>query len=585
MNTNKKILTLSDLEQFYSKYKRSTCFSSKKTGYQLAVQIPATFEAEEYKDDTMLFCNVKLFHIGLNRNHSCVTEDAAKKAMKTIAYKPILANFCEIDGERDFTAHDMIIKDSSIEYIERQIGCFTADEPYIERDEDLGVDFVYAKCAIPREYTDAVDIIERKNGTKVSVELLINEMQYNAKEKYLELTDVVVQGATCLGRNPETGAFVEEGMLGARLDIADFSQSNNSLFANQTEETNQKLIETLEKLNETLTKFNIEDSKSNEIYGKEEQKSMNEEIKVEEEVTEVETVEETAETVEEFTEENVEEVVEETADETVEEVTETEEFTEEVAETETDETVEEGTPEVGEETAETVEVVETAEVAEVEETTDEVKFELIEKSFEVDGRKFSISFELSHSDIAYGLYTLLESYCDLDNEWYDIRAVYDDRFVFQGWFTGKIYGQKYTKDGDTVALDGERFELFEELLTATEKSELELIRSNYSAIQTELSTYKAAEEKADKMTVFEDENYAQFLETPEFKELMESVDQYSKEELEDKANIAFSKLVKKNKTFALETTTEEKPKAAVFAFGRIETKSSFLDGLLGKDKK
>jgi hypothetical protein len=173
----------------------------------------------------------------------------------------------------------------------------------------------------------------------------------------------------------------------------------------------------------------------------------------------------------------------------------------------------------------------------------------------------------------------------MDNDFYDVRAVYDDSFVFQGWLTGKIYGQKYTKDGDTVALDGERFELFEELLTATEKAELESMRTNYSSIQTELNTYKLAEEKADKMTVFEDENYVQFLETPEFKELIEAVGTYSKEELEDKANIAFSKLVKKNKTFALETPAEEKPKATMFAFGRIETKSSFLDGLLGKDKK
>ena len=47
MNKNKKILTLEDLENFYSKYKRSTTFSAKKSGYQLAVQIPATFEIDE----------------------------------------------------------------------------------------------------------------------------------------------------------------------------------------------------------------------------------------------------------------------------------------------------------------------------------------------------------------------------------------------------------------------------------------------------------------------------------------------------------------------------------------------------------
>ena len=159
--------------------------------------------------------------------------------------------------------------------------------------------------------------------------------------------------------------------------------------------------------------------------------------------------------------------------------------------------------------------------------------------------------------------------------------------LFQGFFNNQIFGQKYSKDGDTVALEGERYELFEELLTATEKAELDSMRSNYSSIQMELNSYKEAESFADKMTVFNDESYAQFLETPEFKELMleENVKKYSKEELEDKANIVFSKLVKKNKTFALETSTEERAKAhAVFAFGRIEQKSNFLDGLLNQKK-
>ena len=32
----------------------------------------------------------------------------------------------------------------------------------------------------------------------------------------LELTDIIAQGCTCLGTNPETGDSVEEGMQGAR---------------------------------------------------------------------------------------------------------------------------------------------------------------------------------------------------------------------------------------------------------------------------------------------------------------------------------------------------------------------------------
>ena len=43
-------------------------------------------------------------------------------------------------------------------------------------------------------------------------------------------------------------------------------------------------------------------------------------------------------------------------------------------------------------------------------------------------------------------------------------------------------------------------------------------------------------------------------------------------------------MVKKNKTFALEASSEEKPKATMFAFGKIEQKSSFLEGLLNQKK-
>lgn len=592
MNLTNKILTLDDLYNFYSTKKKSMTFSADKLGYNISVQVNGKFEvSKDENSEGLLYAKVRAFHDLGNRNKSYIDTEILEQYLPSMKDRPIMADIIEVEDKdgnmvKDFNGHTMTLSEDGekIIYIEKPVGHFVNPEDFhLEWSDEYQRHFVCADAVIYEEYTDTCDILRRRETTDCSVELCIRDMAYDCKTKELHINNFYVQGCTLLG------SHVQPGMAGSKLSLKDFSEENNSVFSNlsETEEMKEKLIETLEKLNETLTKFNIEDSKSNEIYGKEEQESMNEEIKVEEEVTEVKTVEETAETVEEFTEENVEEVVEGTADETVEEVTETEEFTEEVAETETDETVEEGTPEVGEETTEVVEVNESEEVTETEEVaeteeTNEVEFELIERSFEVDGRKFSISFELSHKDIAYGLYNLIESYCEIDNDWYDIREVYDDRFVFEGWFSGKIYGQKYTKDGDTVALEGERYNLHAELLTDAELAQLTDMRANYSSIQAELSIYKAAEEIADKMTVFDDENYAQFLETPEFKELMETVDKYSKEELEDKANIAFSKLVKKNKTFALETPTEEKPKATMFAFGRIETKSSFLDGLLKK---
>ena len=173
-------------------------------------------------------------HTGLNRNHSSLTEAAAKKAIQNLAYKPVLANFCEIDGVRDFTSHDFDIDENgNYIYFEKQIGCFTADKAYMEKDKEHEDRMnVFAKVAIPREYTDAAEIIERKNGTLVSVELGVNELSYDSKNNILLLEDVEVMGLTCLGVDPNTGDPVKEGMENAHIQIEDFSMESNSVTIN-----------------------------------------------------------------------------------------------------------------------------------------------------------------------------------------------------------------------------------------------------------------------------------------------------------------------------------------------------------------
>ena len=79
--------------------------------------------------------------------------------------------------------------------------------------------------------------------------LVINELSYNAKEKYLDLTDFYFGGCTLLGCDEE-GNEIGEGMLGARADIADFCHKE-PIFTYQ-----EKMIEVLEKLNLTLSNFN-----------------------------------------------------------------------------------------------------------------------------------------------------------------------------------------------------------------------------------------------------------------------------------------------------------------------------------------
>ena len=255
----KKLLTIDELVRFCQEQKFYN-FSSKDTGYQLAVQIPAVFEKDDVQDDTMLFCNVKLMHTGKNRNSSALTEKAAKKLVKRgFAYVPILANFTEdSDGNPDFVSHDFIIDDDGeIEYIEHQVGCFTTKKPYLEQDpNNENRQYIYCQAAIPREYTKAAEIIERKNGSKISAEIGVNEMSYDLEEKVLLLEDVVLFGATCLGVDDVTKEPIEEGMEGAKIQIEDFSQENNSIISHYS--ADEKLIETLDKLNELLSNFNID---------------------------------------------------------------------------------------------------------------------------------------------------------------------------------------------------------------------------------------------------------------------------------------------------------------------------------------
>ena len=539
----KRLLFMEDLYDFYSnKYKRSTHFSAEKSGHQIFVQVPAEFEVDknaDYKDESLLFCKVKLMHSGENRNHSSVTDEALKKASKTLAYKPVLANFMEYEDEetgetlKDFTSHDMELNDDgSVNYIEKQVGCFTSDKPFFEVEEKTGHNFLYGYCAIPVDYTDAASIIERKNGTKISVELAVNEMEYSGKNKILELTDVVIMGATLLGKDPDTKKDIGEGMLNARLDIADFNAKNNSLFSDY-DSTLIDLQERLEKLESAC--FN----NKNDISGKEETIEVEKE-KFEEEVTETVEVTETEETTEE-------------------EVT--------VTENESEETVDETSEET----------TENAEENPVENTQHETTDTDVTENESVNPEKYSVTmsdgsvkeFSLSLDEITMSLYNLVnQMYGEADNAYYGVTVYEDNTLIMSDYWNGKYYRQSFNRDGDNFSLVGDRVAVHSVWVTDEEDASLNEMRSNYSSVVEELNTYKSAEVFADKMTVFDDEAYSEYLDTDEFKALMseDSVNKYSKEELSEKADATLGKLVKKNKTFSFAGETPQKKHVSRVAF-------------------
>ena len=551
-----KYFTVEDLIRFCEQ-KKMYNFSSKESGKPIVIQAIQDFSSADVEEteDNKLYAKVRVCHTLLNRNGSYISEDSMKAAMPSLKYSPLLANIHQLDdGTWDFHSHDYHIEkdengNETVVYDEKQVGTFTADEPYLEYDKDMDKTYVVARVAIPESYTRCADIIREKNGTKVSCELIVYECSYNAKEKYLQLDNFEFAGCTCLGSEKD-GTPIGEGMLGSKITLEDFSEENNSLI-----KFNEKMVELQARL-EKLETACFDNKKDNSKEGGNENLNKFEELCQKYE----KTVDDITFDYKNMSDDELVEAFAKVFDET-DSADDGSEGTNTPSgnETDTDETVE-GENNPTEKNPDESEKGDT--------TEDETPFIDDDESKKKVNNSLTRTFEISHDDIRYALYNLLSSYEDVDNEWYYITGVYDSYFVYESWDGGKIYGQKYTKDNDNVSFDGERYNLHKEYLTDSEYTEIQDMRSNYSSVVEELNTYKSAEVFADKMTVFDDEAYLEYLDTDEFKALMseDSVNKYSKEELSEKADATLGKLVKKNKTFSFAGETSQKKHVSRVAF-------------------
>ena len=561
---NKKLLTLEDLYSFYSQKKKSMTFSADKSGYNIAVQSLATFELNDDLSEGLLYGKIRAFHDLTNNNKSHIETDVLEEKMMSIKDRPVMADIVDTDETdedgnpiKDFSGHTMYydeVLDKMI-YKEIPIGHFIHPESiHLEYDEEYNRNFVCADVVVYEEYTDACDILRRRKTVDCSVELCIRKMHWDNTDKTLHLDDFYVQGTTLLG------SHTLPGMSGSKLSIKDFSEENNSLFSSISEDEHSKLIETLDNLNKTLSSLNI-NSKTNPTVEKFEKGGSTETNMTKFE----ELLEKYNKTVEDITFE-----YEGLSDEELEEVFSTtfgeSEPTPDIVLTESDKSDDDTNDDTDDST--------TNEPDEPGDTTDDDK----------DKDTYSKTFELSHEDVRSALYQLLAPIEETLNEYYWIMSVYDNYFIYESC-CGNYYKQAYTKENDTIAFDGKRQEVFAEFVTADEKAELEDMRANYSSISEKLARYEEAEEIADKMTVFEDQAYSKYLETDEFKKLMdvENVKKFTKDELVEKADAALGKVVKTTKTFSMDTEESHKEtKPSFFAFARTEHESSFLDGLLKK---
>ena len=476
----KKILALESLAN-YCKENGMYEFNSKDTGTQLVVQVPTIFSNDEIDESNDGFLHVKLraCHVGLNRNGSYVSEENMKKAMPTLKYRPILAAIHETDdGELEFHSHDMEIgEDGKCKYIEQQVGVFTADDPFLEYVAEYDKTYVMANAVIPLEYTEAANIIKKHDGTKVSVELVIDSLAYNVKENYLELIDFRFGGCTLLGYEKD-GTPIGEGMLGSRLDISDFSIKKDTY-----EMRFEKAVQALEGILGTLSNFNINYSK----------KGGTDMSKLEE------LMEQYGVTLDDITFE-----------------------TEGLSDEELEEAFEKAFKK------------KCKRKCQKDDNPDPENLYRVE----ADGKVYE--FKLSLNDTIYALQTLInDTYSENDNTYYSVM-VYDKYVVMVDCWFGRAYRQDYKVRKETYSLVGDRVEVYANYLTKDEEADLEKLRSNYEELKAFKANSDYEAEKAEKMKVLNNKKYDCVRETEDFKSLVEDIDKYTVSEITTKAKVIFA---------------------------------------------
>ena len=521
----KRLLYLEDLYDFYStKYKRSTHFSSEKTGEPIVVQVHGkiNFEESDKNKDGLLPVHLQACHTNLNVNNSNIEESVMTSALPSFSNRPILGYIHKVvtdenpDGQWEFYGHNCHEENGELVYDEVPIGIIPEScNAQLVYDKEKNKTYCEVDGYIFEEYSRAAEILQREGECAVSVELSIRELSYDGKLKCLNIEDFWFSGVTILGKN-EYGDTIKPGMTGSNIKLADFSADNNSLFA-KYENKMIEFQERLEKLESTCSNIQLSKEGGND-------KNMDKFNEL------LEKYGKTADDIdfeyEDMTDEELESKFEEVFGKLEENST-------------SEPSNDEGTDD-GDESEENPEVKEDNACGGGGSGTTKKKKKnnSIECSYEVDGetKKFAVSLQ----EKIYSIQDLVNAtYAEADNTYYGV-TVYEDYVVMCDYWSGRYYKQSYTSENDNYSLTGDRVEVYAEFVTADEQKELDAMRSNYAALKEFKETAEKNELHAKREEILNSEKYEAVSDTEAFKELVKNMDNYSLEELDKEAKIIFA---------------------------------------------
>ena len=515
---SKRYLTLDDLYLF-CKQKNLNHFSAKEADGPIIVHTPGQFEATDASQNGLLPVKLQACHTGTNRNKSHISTESMTTALPSFSNRPILGYIHQLeDGTWDFYSHNAQLVetddgDTEVEYLEVPVGVIPEScNAKIVYDELKEKNYVNVNGYIFEEYSKAAEILRNKGISKVSVELAIEDMSWNADEDCLNINSFYFMGVTILGRD-EDGTIVEEGMAGSNITLGSFSQEENSFIP---EDLQSKMVETLTKLNDVLDRFNnTNDSKKEGGDG---------------------TMDKFNELLELYglTEEDIEFEHDGLSDEDLEAA-----FTEAFGD--------------AEEFKKKKKCSEDDDESDDEEDYAGCKKK---KKCSVNTEAGTVEFELSFDDIRMALYNLLaENMDDYTYSW--ICETYDDHFIYQkesyaNGYEAHYFKQNYSKDGDNIAFSGDPVEVFTEFVTESEKTALDMIRSQYEELKAFKENVEKQELRVQKDAILESAEYAEIKDSEEFKALIADAEKYSVDELKVKADLIFAAAMKKKFNFEVE---------------------------------
>ena len=217
------------------------------------ISLATTFEIDDsFDSDKFIKMRLRVCHDGVNPNKSKFIVEDMEEAKDSIKNIPILANVLfDEDNQPQFSGHDMTLEADKVNegeykliYKETPIGVVPENCNH-SIEEYNGKNYVFVDCYIWKGYSNyAQDIIERDKDIKLSMEIIVDEYSYNAKEKIFNVTAYRYQGITFLNKDYGTG------MENALATTGTFEENDSK----------EKFIMLMQELKDVMCQNNISNS-------------------------------------------------------------------------------------------------------------------------------------------------------------------------------------------------------------------------------------------------------------------------------------------------------------------------------------